>query len=191
VEVAENSWWTWTRGDGAPYAAGAVPALWRRVADRRWQVAKDDFGWVEDYAQLDRLRPGAASRQNDSDWKLISYRLKAMAKLWQPSPEEPAIYQLGTFNPLQHEAANALRVTLGMAAQDGDLAVRLDDWTLRIVPRSLRGYLLMTCAADVAAHQRFRRCIVCNEWFPIQRTDARHCSNACRQAAHVANKEVS
>jgi hypothetical protein len=206
--VQENSWWTWVRGDGAPYAPSEIPALWLRVADRRWPDAGREFGPLADYGGLIRtldtnpdtgaVTGGVAShgrdaaiREDATGWKTLHYRLRAMAKLWQPAPDNPAIHRLIQFNVLQHADAIALRNTLSMAASDGELTPRLDGWHLRIVPQNLRGYLLMTCAADVAAHQRFRRCAHCNEWFALTRADAKHCSPACRQAFHQANKEAS
>ncbi len=203
--MPENSCWTWYRADGSRYAPSDIDGLWKRVADRRWEDARDQFGPLADYAGLilklntdpdaggvrgGETSPGeeAAIRADHSDWKLLHYRLKAMPKLWQQWPGNPDIYCLSEFNPLQHADASALRATLEMAAMDGELMPRLDGWRLRVVPRTLRGYLLMTCAADVAAQRRFRRCANCGEWFGVARTDTKHCSQACRQAFYAAGK---
>jgi hypothetical protein len=190
--MQEDSWWTWARGDGTAYAPSAIDGLWRRVADRKWLDAQAEFGPLDDYETLRRARGvEAVSREDATGWKTLHYRLRAMAKLWQPSAGEPAVHALTDFNPIQHADATALRHTLAMSAVDGELAVRLDGWHLRVVPASLRGYLLMTCAADVAKRQRFRRCGNCDEWFPVMRTDNRFCSNNCRQAHHQAIREVA
>ena len=206
--MQENSWWTWYRADGSRYAPSDIDGLWMRVADRRWMDAREQFGPLADHAgliqQLDTdpetgtVTHSATSRgqqaaisADQSDWKVLHYRLKAMAKLWQPWPDNADIYCLSEFNPLQHADASALRATLELAAMDGELMPRLDGWRLRVVPRSLRGYLLMTCAADVADQRRFRRCANCNEWFGLARSDTKHCSQACRQAFYAARKGVT
>jgi hypothetical protein len=205
--MQEKSWWTWVQGDGTRYAA--VPELWRRVADRpRWQDARGEFGPLADHTAMIReidtdpdtgaraysaasRGQQAADRVDAGDWQILHGRLKAMARLWQPWSHNPEIFSLTRFNPLQHADAAALRATLEMAAVDGELSPRLDGWHLRVVPQTLRGFLLMTCAADVAAQQRFRRCTNCNEWFHVGRSDNRYCTNACRQAHHRTGGEAA
>jgi hypothetical protein len=200
-----SSWWAWNRGDGSAYAPSRIPAFWLRVAYRRWQDARDQFGPLADHAQhispelvtheaARRQRPEAETTArmiaatDASDWETLHYRLKAMGRLWQPWPHNRQIYGLVPFNTLQHDDAAALRATLDMACAHGELVPRLDGWQLRVVPQSLRGFLLMSCAADVAAKRRFRRCDQCHEWFPVARADAKFCSAVCRQAAHQSAK---
>ena len=198
--MQESSWWTWYRADGSRYEA--VPGLWMRVAARpRWQDARDEFGPVVDYDQQlppslfaehaareqrpkGEIATAVARKANNAGWQDLHRQLKAMAQLWQPQAHNPEVHYLVPFNPLQHGDAVALRFALEKAAVDGELAPRLDGFQLRVVPQSLRGFLAMTCAADLAAQQRYRRCANCGEWFPVDRADRRTCSNACRQAHH-------
>jgi hypothetical protein len=178
--------WTWRRGDGSEYVASAIPALWLRIADRKWPALSSDKPYrdmLRDYGPLadedDLVRP---------DWKTLHHWLKGAARLWHPSADDPAIHCLNTFALPRDANARALRVSLDTAGMDGDLVPRLNEWRLEVMPLSLRGFLLMTSVADIAARQRFRRCDQCHEWFPVARTDARFCSNVCRQAAHLASK---
>jgi hypothetical protein len=123
------------------------------------------------------------------DWQALYGRLREVALLWEPEPRDRTVLRLGAVNPLQHGPASALHAMLAIAATDDEFAVRADGWQLRIVPKTLRGFLLMSCAADLGARQRFRRCDVCSEFFPVMRSDARFCTSACRQAAHAAKQE--
>jgi hypothetical protein len=149
-----------------------------------------EFGRAKDYSALKALGSEAVDRQNLSDWEGLLSLLKAIAGLWQPSRGDASVHALCLINPLQNADTSSLQAELAIAATHNEYAVRIDNWQMRIVPQSLRGYLLMTCATDVARFQRFRRCQNCNEWFPLQRADAKHCSLACRQAAYQANRGV-
>lgn len=207
--MREISVWTWTGGDGARYAPGAVPALWRRIADLpNGQDAKARYGLLADHGQhIDeklfdpadvRAHGGAEKLFNHmvgatdhSDWRTLHYRLKAAAKLWQPEAENPQIFYLAPFSPLQHSDIAALRATTEMIFLDEELVLRLDGWRIVHVPLSLRAFLLAACVTDIGAKQRFRRCDHCQLWFPVSRNDQRFCTNVCRAAAHHAASKAA
>jgi len=209
--VQGNSAWTWRRYDGSEYAASEVPALWRRVADRdSVDDARDEFGPLLypadliDELVLDSADVSADVAQRDaSAWGELHSQLRRVATLWRPAVfragegaagevlADPTIHRLDSF-ALSHgrgsRVAALLRIQLETAIHDRDVLPELDGWHLRVVSQNLRGLLLMTCVADIAARRRFRRCAHCSEWFPIARTDARFCGTTCRQAAHAAAK---
>jgi hypothetical protein len=192
--VQDKSWWTWGRLDGTRYYPSSIEALWRRVAERKdWQDAREEFGPLSELPDEGGTRRQKehfeeARRADDGDWRTLLYRLKAMAKLWQPSADNPAIHRLTQFNALQNVDVAAFRATLDMASAEGAFKVVLDGWTLRIVPNDLHGFLLMDCCSDVAAQVRFRLCGHCQEWFRPRRSDNLYCMPACRQAHHAAVK---
>ena len=201
--MGEISEWTWHRRDFRRYAAGAIPALWRRVADRNGAAeARNEFGrlatlgWyvdrfmvpsrpardpmtAQDLASIDEL--------DVAEWQKILDLLAQIAGMWRPSVQTPEICELDT-NRLNEPAAMWLLHEVDRTAREGDIAPQRAGWFLGIEPRTLRAALLIGCSSDIGDRRRFRRCDQCAEWFPLARTDARFCSAACRQAAHVASK---
>jgi len=197
--MRENSVWTWRRYDGTEYAATAIPALWRRVADRdSVDDVRDDFGpllypadLIDEFVLESEGVLENVAQQEGSAWAELHSQLRRVAALWRPASDDPTIHFLDSF-ALSHgrgsRVATLLRIQLELAIEDHAVAPELDGWQLRVVPKNLRGLLLMNCIADIAARQRLRRCDHCEQWFPIARTDARFCGNTCRQAAHAAGK---
>ena len=60
-----------------------------------------------------------------------------------------------------------------------------DTWVQRAVPANLLGAMWSQFSQVVAgSKKRHRECAVCGEWFEIQRSDARQCSDRCRQQNH-------
>jgi hypothetical protein len=187
--------WTWKRLNGSEYEAGAIPALWRRVVDRPDPVtAHNEFGPLANdkaafFAGDSFVGDSFIGRDDLAEWQSLHQLLTQVARLWRVSAEAPEIYALDTFQLPRDPAIEKLRVAASQAAVQGEIAPRLVEWRLQLQPMSLRAGLLMGCVSDIADRRRFRRCDHCTEWFPLARSDARFCSSACRQAAHIAGKE--
>jgi hypothetical protein len=173
---------TWVRDDGSRYDPSTLPAFWRRVADQpSWQQAQSRFG------PLDNVVPPEIWAEN---WQVIHSWLGAVAKLWRPAAGDSALYQLIDRTKVrQNDAARGLYGALMAMISQSQLVVGADfTWRPEIRAVSLRAFLVADCATAIGEAISYRRCDHCREWFTPLRSDARYCSNACKQAAYAARQ---
>ena len=192
--MQEISSWTWKNNAGDTYSP--PPSLWRRVADRTLEAAQLGFGplrppagseWVVGNSFVGQ---GFVGRDDWSRWSGLHPLLTQAASLWAPEDKAPDIFALDMFRLARDDAAERLRIALGVVAMEGEIAPRLQAWRLEFLPKSLCARLLMGVASDIEGRARFRRCSQCREWFAVARSDARFCSDACRTAHYAHKKET-
>jgi hypothetical protein len=176
--------WSWFRADGTRFVPATVPAIWRRISERRpWTEAEARFG------PLDGEIPPVRWREN---WETFHARLVTVAELWRAlpgdletlyRPPEPATLR-------QHPAAQEIRHATGAMIEQGFLTTTFDLPTWKTVARatSLRALVLARCAESIGEAPNFRRCRHCHEWYPVYRRDNLFCSTSCKQSAYTARR---
>jgi hypothetical protein len=101
-----------------------------------------------------------------------------MSKLWQK--EQTGVWTISSNVPLGITSQYHLLlaefsriVYSGIRPKARGLTI---DWTTL----DLDTFLWMDVTAAVREHRRYKRCVRCNSWFAVQRTDALYCSATCR-----------
>jgi hypothetical protein len=168
------------------YEPARVPAMWMRVADL---LAGGDPDWLtalREYGPLDDVfdeQPRTEAMLRDP-WRRTIAHLDEASFLWREAEE--GMWRLPDAPIELARGYRRLKAELARVVYDG---VQITTRGLETVlePRTLDASLWLSAVASVRERHRFRRCERCSGWFPIQRTDARFCSAACRNLRRAAD----
>lgn len=116
-------------------------------------------------------------------WKLIARKDYHPERLQWVTPGEVLtpvkFYLQDVINA--HQAG---RVSPQMFWSPGENALRE-----RVVPHNLLGALWLQLALAIDGERQYRRCLQCGQWFEVERSDRRFCSNTCRWRTFRDRKE--
>lgn len=156
------------------------PALFREFADvertpRNVNAFADKYGLLFGSEAVELVDP----------WYSEIEQMQAAVKMWETGRER------GNLNPLIKVFNESLNVTNRVQFGQSPYEKRP---ALYITPTSLRDAMWLQLAQAVSANTQLRRCLWCPAWFTFgvgtgRRKSAHYCSDKCRKAAHMHQKE--